>query len=206
MNSERTTSKKGAQKSAVLIAVSAMYAALLVGDKEALAALPNVEVVTIFTAICAYCWGIAVVLPAVNVFVAVDMAIWGVNTWIISYFIHWNVLAICFWALSKARFNKIAIEIACATALATVLTALFGVLTTAVDTLVGFTGKGFFFDFDNVAKRFAALYASGVPFFVTHVVCNFALFATAFLPLKRLNDKAKLRLLPADEQAPTVEE
>ena len=192
--------KRSSKRSAALIAVSAMYAALLVGGKEALAALPNVEVVTLLIAVCAYSWGLAVVLPAVNVFIAVDMAIWGVNTWIISYFIHWNVLAICFWVLSRARFGKKAVEITCATALATALTVLFGVLTTAVDTLVGFTGRGFFFDFENVFKRFAALYVAGVPFFVTHVVCNFALFAAAFLPLERLNNRAKLRILANDEQ------
>ena len=176
-----------------------MYAALLVGGKEALAALPNIEVVTVFTAVCAYCWGLAVVLPAVNVFIAVDMAIWGVNTWIISYIIYWNVVALCFWALSKARFGKKIIEIVCATALATLLTAFFGVLTTAVDTLVGFTGRGFFLDFDDVFKRFAALYLTGVPFFLTHIICNFALFAVAFMPLERLNYRAKLRILANDE-------
>lgn len=177
-----------------------MYAALLVGGKEALAALPNVEVVTVFTAVCAYSWGLAVVLPAVNVFIAVDMAIWGVNTWIISYFIYWNAVALCFWALSKARFKQKWLEVVCATALATVLTVFFGVLTTAVDTLVGFTGRGFFLDLDDVLIRFAALYLNGVTFFVTHVVCNFALFAAAFLPLARLNDRMKLRILPNDEQ------
>ena len=176
-----------------------MYAALLVGGKEALAALPNIEVVTILTAVCAYCWGLAVVLPAVNVFIAVDMAIWGVNTWIISYLIHWNAVAICFWALSKARFKKKVLEVVCATALATVLATLFGVLTSAVDTIVGFTGRGFFVDFENALVRFAALYVAGVPFFITHIVCNFALFAVAFLPLARLNDKAKLRILVNDE-------
>ena len=199
MNSE-VSKKKFQKKSAALIAVSAMYAALLVGGKEALAALPNVEVVTIFTAVCAYTWGLAVVLPAVNVFIAVDMAIWGVNTWIVSYFVHWNVVAVCFWLLSKARFGKKVIEATCATVSAVVLTALFGVLTTAVDTVVGFTGRGFFVDFDDALVRFAALYASGVPFFVTHVVCNFALFAAAFLPLVALNRKAKLRILASDEQ------
>ena len=177
-----------------------MYAALLVGGKEALAALPNIEVVTLLTAICAYIWGVAVVLPAVNVFIAVDMAIWGVNTWIISYFIHWNVLALCFWALSKAKLRKKWLEVVFATALATVLTAFFGLLTTAVDTVVGFTGRGFFFDFDDVLKRFAALYLTGVPFFITHVVCNFALFSVAFLPLVALNRKAKLRILSNDAQ------
>lgn len=197
LNSE--VSKKNKKKSAALVAVSAMYAALLVGGKEALAALPNVEVVTIFTAVCAYCWGLAVVLPAVNVFIAVDIAIWGVNTWIISYLIYWNVVAVCFWALSKAHFKKKGIEVVCATALAVVLTTFFGVLTTAVDTLVGFTGRGFFFDFENVLKRFAALYVTGVPFFVTHIVCNFVLMVAAFLPLARLNNKAKLRILANDE-------
>ena len=199
--------KKLQKKSALLIAISAMYAALLVGGKEALAALPNVEVVTIFTAVCAYCWGLAVVLPAVNVFIAVDMAIWGVNTWIISYLIYWNVVALCFWALSFARFGKktakrrnAVLLVVSATALAVVLTTLFGVLTSAVDTLIGFTGRGFFFDMKNVAKRFAALYVAGVPFFVTHLVCNFTLFAVAFLPLVTLNRKMKLRILPDAEQ------
>ena len=178
-----------------------MYAALLVGGKEALAALPNIEVVTVFTAICAFSWGLAVVLPAVNVFIAVDMAIWGVNTWIISYFIHWNVVAVCFWLLSKARFGKKVVEIACATVLAVILTTFFGVLTTAVDTLVGFTGRGFFLDFDDVFKRFAALYVAGVPFFITHIICNLALFAAAFLPLERLNAKMRLKILPNDGQS-----
>ena len=174
-----------------------MYAALLVGGKEALAALPNIEVVTILTAVCAYCWGIAVVLPAVNVFVAVDVAIWGVNTWIFYYFVYWNLVALCFWALSKAHFEQKWFEVVCATLMATVLTTFFGVLSTATDTIVGFTGRGFYLDFDDVFKRFAALYLTGVPFFVTHIVCNFALFAVAFLPLVVLNRKMKLKILAA---------
>ena len=178
-----------------------MYAALLVGGKEALAALPNVEVVTLFTAVCAYSWGIAVVLPAVNVFIAVDMAIWGVNTWIISYFVYWNLVAVCFWAIGKARFKHKWAEVLCATALAVVLTTFFGVLTSAVDVMIGYTGRGFFFDFDNVLKRFATMYVAGAPFFITHVACNFALFAAAFLPLVMLNRKAKLRIWDSDGQS-----
>ena len=178
-----------------------MYAALLVGGKEALAALPNIEVVTIFTAVCAYTWGLAVVLPAVNVFIVVDMAIWGVNTWIISYFIYWNAVALCFWALSRVKLGKKWQEVVFTTILAVLLTTFFGVLTTAVDTLVGFTGRGFFLDFENVFKRFAALYVAGVPFFATHIACNLVLFAVAFLPIERLNAKAKLRILADEEQS-----
>lgn len=202
MNSE-ASKKKFNRKSAALVAVSAMYAALLVGGKEALAALPNIEVVTLLVALCAFTWGLAVVLPAVNVFIAVDMAIWGINTWIFSYLIYWNLVAVCFWALGHVRFKHKAVQVVCATAFAVVLTMFFGVLTTTVDTLVGFTGRGFFVDFDDAFTRFAALYVTGVPFFVTHVVCNLVLFAVAFYPLELLNRKAKLKMLPIDE--PTTE-
>ena len=186
--------KQKTKYSAILIAIAALYAALLVGGKEALAALPNIEVVTLLIATCAYVWGPMVVFPAVNVFIAVDMAIWGVNTWIISYLIHWNVVAVCFWLLGKIKFKHKAVEVTVVTALAVVVTVLFGVVTSAVDTLVGFTGKGFFVDFDNVLHRFGVMYTAGVSFYVTQIVCNLVLFATAFVPLANLNRKAKLRI------------
>lgn len=191
---------------AALIAVSAMYAALLVGGKEALAALPNIEVVTLLVATCAYVWGPIAVFPAVNVFVAVDMAIWGVNTWIISYFIHWNFVALCFWLLSKFRCKHKALNVTVATVAAVFVTVLFGVLTSFVDVLVGYTGAGFFVDFDNVLSRFAVMYTAGVPFFVTQILCNLVLFAVAFAPLCKLNVKAKMQMLPREnvqEPAPT---
>ena len=191
--------KQRTKFSAALIAVSAMYAALLVGGKQALAALPNIEVVTLLIALCAYVWGPVVVFPAVNVFIAVDMAIWGVNTWIISYFIHWNTVALAFWLLSKLPFKHKAVEITVATFTAAVLTTLFGVVTSAVDTLVGYTGKGFFVDADNYLQRFAVMYVSGGSFYITQIVCNILLFATAFLPLVMLNRKARLKILPNDE-------
>ena len=187
--------KRSTKYNAALIAVSALFAALLVGGKEALAVLPNIEVVTLLIALCAYVWGPIVVFPAVNVFIAVDMAIWGVNTWIISYFIHWNCVAVAFWLLGKAKFRHRAVEVVCVTALALVMTTLFGVLTSAVDTLVGFIGgKGFFVDFDNFFARFAVMYLNGTSFYVTQIVCNLVLFAVAFVPLEIVNRKAKLRI------------
>lgn len=198
MKRDRSKTKYGAG----LIAVSAMYAALLVGGKEALAALPNIEVVTLLVAVCAYVWGAVAVFPAVNVFIAVDMAIWGVNTWIISYFIHWNIVALTFVLLSKIRHKRKAVEIVVATVAAVVLTVLFGVLTSFVDVMIGYTGEGFFADFDNVLARFAVMYANGVSFFVTQIVCNAVLFATAFAPLVKLNVRARIRLLGEESATP----
>ena len=196
--------KQKTKYSASLIAVSAMFSALLVGGKQALAAVPNIEVVTLLVALCAYVWGPVVVFPAVNVFIVVDMAIWGVNTWIISYFIHWNTVAAVFWLLGKIKYRHKAVEVTTVTLIAAALTTLFGVLTSVVDTLVGFTGKGFFLDFDDFVKRFAVMYARGwlppYPFFGAQILCNIVLFAAAFAPLVHLNRKAKLRLLPNEEQ------
>lgn len=185
------------------LCVTAMFAALLVGGKQALATLPNVEVVTLFCAVCAYVWGLAVAVPAVFAFIAVDVAIWGFNTWVISYVVHWNAIALVFWAFSLWRLQNPRFKAAVATVFATVLTVCFGVLTTAVDTTIGFTGGGFFTDFSDFGRRFAALYISGVPFFVTHIVCNTLLFAVAFVPLAMLNSKVKLRLFP---QTPVVQD
>ena len=186
--------KHKSKYSAILIAVAALYAALLVGGKEALAVLPNIEVVTLLIALCAYVWGPVVVFPAVNVFIAVDMAIWGVNTWVISYLIHWNAVALVFWLLGKINYKHRTVEITIATLTAAVITTLFGVVTSAVDTLVGFVGNGFFVDFDDFFHRFAVMYVSGGSFYITQIVCNVVLFATAFLPLVVLNRKAKLHI------------
>ena len=190
MNDKRTTTQNVALK----LCVTAMFAAILVGGKEALAALPNVEVVTLFAALAAYVWGIGVAIPAVCAFIAVDIAIWGFNTWVISYVIHWNVIALAFWGLSLLRLKNRYLQAGLATVLACVLTALFGVLTTVVDTVIGFTGVGFFADFSDFGRRFAALYLAGVPFFVTHIVSNTLIFAAAFLPLVVVNRKVKMHM------------
>lgn len=183
----------------IKICVTAMFAALIVGGKTVLASIPNVEVVTILVALCGYCWGLSVVLPAVFVFIACDVMFYGFNTWVISYLIHWNVVGVCFWLLSLLKLNHPALKAVCATMLATVITALFGVTTSVVDTCLGFvTGKGFYLYLDDFWRRFCVLYLNGVVFYVTQVICNLFLFAVAFVPLERVNTRAKLRFLQQD--------
>ena len=196
MQNKRVTTKNIALR----LCVTAMFAAFLVGGKLALSAIPNFEVVTLFVALAAYVWGIGVAIPAVFAFIAVDVAIWGVNTWVISYVIHWNAVAVCFGLLTKFRPRKKVTEVVFATLTAVVLTVCFGVLTTAVDTLIGFTGQGFFVDFDSFGKRFAVMYAAGLLFYVIQIATNLVLFAASFLPLVAVNRKAKLRLFGSCEK------
>lgn len=185
---------------ALKLCVTAMFAALLVAGKMALATIPNLEVVTLFVALATYVWGVGVAIPAVLAFIAVDVAIWGVNTWVVSYLIHWNVVVVCFWLLEKIPFRRRVVEVVVATGLAVVLTVCFGVLTTAVDTVVGFTGQGFFVDFESFGKRFAAMYVAGVTFFVIQTATNLVLFSTVFLPLVAVNRKAQLRMFGKEQE------
>ncbi len=175
------------------ICVTAFFSALLVGGKQAFATIPNVEIVTLIVSICAFVWGLKVVLPAIFVFILCEVAIFGVNTWVIGYIVHWNVLAMVFALLSKLKNGKVC-TILLTTAMAVVLTATFGVLTSAVDTAIGYTNQGFFTDFDNFFGRFSVMYVAGVPFYLTQIACNFALFGTVFTPLVALNQKAKVRM------------
>lgn len=188
------TNKSLARNVTLKLCITAMFSAMIVGGKQALAAIPNVEIVTLLIALCGYVWGLSVAIPAVLVFIAVDTAIWGVNTWVISYLIHWNVVAIAFWLLSKVKTKNNRLVTILATVLAVALTLCFGVLTSAVDTLIGFTGKGFFVDFSQFFKRFGTMYLAGISFFVTHIVSNALLFAVSFVPLTKLNRKLQVRL------------
>ena len=191
--------KSKAKHSTALICISAMYAGLLVGGKAALSAIPNVEIVTLLIALCAYCWGLGVALPAVGAFIVVETIFYGFNTWVISYIIHWNAVAIAFWLVSLVKTKNNVVKAVFATVLAVVVTALFGVVTSLVDTLIGFVPKkGFFVVWDNFFVRFGAIYARGVAFYVTQIVCNVALFSAAFVPLNKVNQKAKVRLLAED--------
>ncbi len=191
--------KSKVKHSTALICISAMYAGLLVGGKAALSAIPNVEIVTLLIALCAYCWGLGVALPAVGAFIVVETMFYGFNTWVISYIIHWNAVAIAFWLVSLVKTKNNVVKAVFATVLAVVVTALFGVVTSLVDTLIGFVPKkGFFVVWDNFFVRFGAIYARGVAFYVTQIVCNVALFSAAFVPLNKVNQKAKVRLLAED--------
>lgn len=194
-----TKQKNKTKNVALRLCVTAMYAALLVGGKEAIAAIPNVEVVTIIIASCAFVWGPSVVVPAVFAFIALDMAIYNVGTWIISYVVHWNVVALCFCLLGKIVKKKWS-TVVFATLIAVVLTALFGVLTSAVDTVIGYANGGFFVYFSQFAARFAAVYVAGVSFYAVHVACNAVLFPVAFYPLVMLFKKAKFKMFDSLEQ------
>ncbi|MDE6361520.1 MAG: hypothetical protein K2L53_00925 [Clostridia bacterium] len=161
---------------ALKLALIAIMAATLEGGKLALAAIPNVEVVTLLCAVYGYVFGVYGVI-ATYIFVGIETMIWGVNTWVVTYLIHWGCVTFAFMLLGKFKIQSRLI----ATATAVIMTVAFGVLSSLVDTglLTGF--------FDNFWKRFAIIYTRGVVFYLTQIICNLLLFLIVFKPfVKRL--------------------
>ena len=166
--------------SAKMVALVAMMTATIEAGKIALAWLPNIEVVTLLCGVYGYVFGWLGILATI-LFVVIETMIWGVNTWVLSYFIYWPLVAGIFMFLNKLHVKNRWII----TAVAVTLTVFFGVLTSLVD--VGlFSGL-----FDNFWKRFATYYVAGTWFYVAQIACNAIVFPALFIPLKDMLIKLK---------------
>ena len=180
---------------ALYVAITALFAAILTGGKMALALFPNVEVVTILIATFAFVWGFKYSLPSVVAFIVVQILFYGFNIWVIQYFVHWPAVATIFCVLGKVKWKSKATMVALATTFAVVITVLFGVMTSAMDTFVSYTSQaGFKFVLDDYWARFSLTYIRGITFYVTQVICNVALFLSTFLPLTKALKRAKIGL------------
>lgn len=154
-----------------------MAATLEVG-KLALSFIPNVEVVTLLCGVYGYVFGFYGMI-ATYIFVGLETLIWGVNTWVITYLIHWGFVTFVFALLGKSKIKNTLII----TSVAVVLTTAFGVLSSLVDTglLTGF--------WKNFWKRFAIIYTRGFVFYIVEIVCNLILFLLLFKPLVKIIGK-----------------
>lgn len=183
-------SKQSATRGVIFrIALTGICAALIEAVKLALAFIPNVEGVTLLTALFGYCFGWTGVLSAV-IFVSIEPLIYGYNTWVLSYYLYWPFVAFVFMLLGKRKVrNRVAL-----TAVAVLLTVWFGVLTSLVD--VGlFTG--FLTDF---WRRFRIYYLRGTWFYVVQIACNAAVFPLLFRPLSTLLGRLRAKFLPEREK------
>lgn len=167
----KNRSHRGFARSVALVGV---MAATLECGKLALSFLPNVEVVTLLTSLYGYVFGWLGVVASV-VFVCIEPLLYGVNTWIITYFLYWPFVAAIFMLLGRLKVRgRLPI-----TAAAVLLTAWFGILSSLVE--VGlFSGY-----FDNFFYRFGIYYARGIVFYLVQIACNAVLFPLLFVPLTK---------------------
>ena len=184
-------SKRTAARGVIFrLALTGICAALIEAVKLALAFLPNVEGVTLLTALFGYCFGWTGVLSSV-VFVTIEPLIYGYNTWVLSYYLYWPLVAFTFMLLGRRGVrNRVVL-----TAVAVLLTFWFGVLTSLVD--VGlFTGF-----LTNFWHRFRIYYLRGAWFYVVQIACNAVLFPLLFRPLAGLLERMRGKFFPEEKNS-----
>ena len=172
------------------IVLTALAAALLSAGKQALVAIPNVEVVTLLIMLYAACFKPAIAFIATEVFIFIEIFIWGFNTWVFAYLIHWNLLALFTFFLArifkvKNRFVYFGYAI--------LMTVAFGALTTFIDAIVASYKSG-----HNFGVLFAAIYVRGIYFYIVHVVGNAAINIVLFAPMRMLLDKLMIKYYGKD--------
>ena len=152
-----------------LIATVGVMAATLECGKLVLSFLPNIEVVSILTALYGYVFGIPGVIASV-IFVLIEPLIWGFGPWFITYLIYWPSLALVFMLLGRKRVTSRLVIVAVALG----MTVLFGVLSATIDCALYIGINEFYF------KNLLLYYVRGMSFYVTQIICNAVLFATLF--------------------------
>jgi energy-coupling factor transport system substrate-specific component len=144
-------------KSVALISIST---ALLAGGKWAIAAIPNVEIVTSFLVIFSLYFGLKKSLAICFIWIAIEVLIWGAGFWVPLYFIYWPLLVLLSWAVSKIKWWL-------TIPLAIFLTAFFAPLSVTTDILMtGGIASGVFW------QLWAARWISGIWFFLIHFISN----------------------------------
>lgn len=164
----RLGSNKKLASPARLIAFVGIAATTLECGKLALF-LPNVEVVTLLTALYGYVFGWLGVCSAA-VFVCIEPLIYGINTWVITYFIYWPLVAFVFMMLRRARVKNRWLL----TTAAVGLTVLFGILSAVIDTAIMLGVNEHYF------TNLLIYYARGIVFYAVQIVCNAVIFPLLF--------------------------
>lgn len=152
--------------------VLALFAALMVALQVALAALPNIEFVSLLIILLTHRMGLKS-LWSIYVFAIVEALLYPSGTWIISYFYVWTILAVAV-AIIRKNGNVLLYAI-----IAAFFGILFGTLCSVPSFIIGGFGYG------------VSWIISGLSFDLMHCVSNLVTVGLLFLPL----DRALARIL-----------
>ena len=147
-----------------------MLAALTFGAKWIMAALPNIEPVSLMVMVFGAVFGWKALFP-VGVYVAAEVLFYGLGTWNINYLYVWPLLAVAACLLKRMKHPV------CWALLSGVFGLMFGALCAPVDVMIGGVGYA-------VSK-----WVSGIPFDLAHCVGNFVIALVLFVPIRNLTEK-----------------
>ena len=166
------------------IATVGVMAATLECGKLVLSFLPNIEVVSILTALYGCVFGWAGVLASF-IFVMIEPLIWGFGPWFITYLIYWPLLAFVFMRLGRRKIENRWLILAIIFG----MTVGFGVLSSIIDVALYIGVNKHYFG------NLILYYIRGIGFYLTQICCNAMLFLLIFKPLKDRLTKIKGRLM-----------
>ena len=149
-----------------LVALS-LLAAVMVGLQVALAALPNIKAVSLLAMVYTVVLGSGVAY-ILAVFVVLEMLLWGVHTWVLSYLYVWAVLAALAWLLRRME-SRLGWAL---------LSGAYGLSFGALCALVYLPVGGW--------RMFAATWVAGIPFDLLHCGGNFVMALLLFRPCRRV--------------------
>lgn len=135
--------------------------------KLALAALPNIEPVSLMVMLFAVTFGRKALCP-IYTYVLLEILVYGLGLWNINYLYIWAVLAAGAWFMRRET-HPLAWAL-----LSGGFGLMFGLLCAPVDVFIGGWGYAL------------ARWASGIPFDLLHCAGNFAIALGLFAPLRRL--------------------
>lgn len=149
--------------------------ALTFALKVCMAALPNIEPVSLTIMVYAAVFGLKALYPT-YIYVVMEILYFGLGTWNLNYLYIWGILALAAYFLRRME-HPLAWALLSGT-----FGLLFGALCAPVDVVIG----GWEY---AVAK-----WISGIPFDALHCAGNFCIALILFMPLRRLLEKLRARM------------
>lgn len=146
------------------VAEIGMMTALIEVSKQALAFLPNVELVSFLIIVFTLIFGRKVIYSALA-FIAIETCIYGVQTWVIMYLYIWPLLSLLAWLLRR-QDNALLFAL-----LSGFFGLAFGALCSIPYWFIGGPSMAF------------AWWIAGIPFDIVHGISNFILMLTLYRPV-----------------------
>ena len=159
--------KGGGRLTLAELALFGVLGALTFGAKFAMAALPNIEPVSLLVMLFAVTFGKKALFP-ICVYIAMEFLVYGVGIWNLYYLYVWLVLAALAWLLRRMT-HPLAWAL-----LSGGFGLFFGLLCAVTDAFIGGIPYA------------AAKWASGIPYDLLHCGGNFVIALVLFVPLRKL--------------------
>ena len=157
------------------LALYSLLGATLFAAKTAMAALPNIEPVSLLVILLAVSFGWKA-MSAVVLFIGLEFCLWGVGPWSLCYLYAWPLLALItyffrktdsafFWAIVSGAFGL-----------------LFGLLCSFPYFFIGAASGGM----SGGLRAMFAWWIAGIPYDLLHGAGNFALMLALYRPVSSL--------------------